>query len=189
MKTKLCTLLIVSLFASLASAQDGKAAPDEMQMQMPKPTKAHAVLKKEVGNWEADVQVWMSPTGEPTKTKGKETVKMMGDFWTISHFEFEFMGQPAFGHGVFGYDPNTKKYIGTWHDSMSPWPSRMTGTYDESKKTMTYMMNGKDIAGKDQKSKIIISYPDDKTKTFEMHSPIPGSDKLMKTVQMNYTKK
>ena len=187
MKTKLCSLLIVSLFASLAAAQDEKS--DGMEMQMPKPTKAHSVLKKEVGEWEAEVQVWMSPDGDPVKSKGKETVKMMGEFWTISHFEFEFMGKPAFGHGTFGYDPNTKKYTGTWHDLMSPWPARMMGTYDESKKTMTYMMDGKDITGKDQKSKIIVTYNDEKTKTFEMHSPVPGSDKLMKTVQIVYKKK
>ena len=57
MKTKMCKLLIASLFAvlvaslgpSLASAQDEKAAAD--QLQMPKPPKAHAVLKKEVGEW------------------------------------------------------------------------------------------------------------------------------------------
>ena len=188
MKTNIILLLAVSLMATFANAQDGSDSKMP-EMQMPKPTKEHEILKKDLGTWEAEVQIWMSPTGEPMKSKGVETVKMMGEFWTISHLDYEFMGQKVQGHGLMGYDPKMKKYTGTWHDSLTPWPARMTGTYDAEKKTMTYMMRGKGMTGVDETSKIVISYPDDKTKTFELFSAIPGSDKMMKTVRMEYKKK
>lgn len=90
--------------------------------QDPKPeaSKAapHDFLKQFVGEWTCDSEAQMAPDQEPVKSKGAMSGSMIGSFWAVVVVKGEMMGQPFTGQGTFGYDPNRKKYIGTWVDSM-----------------------------------------------------------------------
>lgn len=157
---------------------------------LPKPLKEHEVLKKGVGTWDADISIFSAPDAPPEKSKGVEKVTMLGEFWTITHFEYDFMGEQVAGHGVIGYDPDQKKYVGTWHESATPWRSQMEGSYNEKEDQLTFMMKGKSMDGKnDQMYKIVMGYPDAQHRTFEMSIPIPGQDGFVRILEIKYTKR
>src|SRR5690606_32206578 len=95
------------------------------------------------------------------------------------------------GHGTFGYDPNKKKYTGTWVDNMKPTIDTMEGTYDAKTHTMTYFSKTTDPAtGKQSQMKNVAQYIDDNTRTFTMYSLAPGSeDKYIKMMEIHYKRK
>lgn len=179
------TLILASLF-SLTFMSTG-FAQEEMMME---PTEHHKLLAKAVGTWDADMTMWMAgPDGEATKTKGTETVEMFGEFWSVGQLKYDFMGMPVTGRSTIGYDPAKNKFVGTWIDTTSAFAAQMSGDYDKETKTFTYMgeMPGPD--GNTSPFKIIERHTDDDNKTFEMHMQSPGSDELVKFMEIKYSRK
>lgn len=158
--------------------------------QFPKASKEHEILKLEEGNWDAEVTMFMGPAGPyspPHKSKGKESNRMIGDFWIVSDFTGEFEGMKFTGRGQFGYDPAKKKYVGTWIDSFSPNDTKMVGTWDAEKKTMTYETSGVGMDGNPSKGKNVVVYGDDSRK-MTMYVAAPGTDQLIKVMEITYTR-
>ena len=165
----------------------GPFGTQQDEPEMPKPTPEHAILKKDVGTWDIDIS--MSFGGQEVKSKGRETVKMLGPFWSISNMTYEFMGSPAHGHAVIGYDAEKKKFIGHWHESASPHITAMEGTYDAKTKKLTMLMKGKGLDGKHQSYKSVVTYLTKDTKTFEFFTLQPGSKtEYVKNMEMKYTR-
>ena len=127
---------LIGLFA-LSTMLSGRAPAQPAA----EPTAEHKILATEEGTWDATVKSFMAgPDAEPTITKGTETNTILtGGMWLLSKFEGEFAGAKFEGRGQFGYDVSKGKYVGTWIDSMSPTMTILEGTYDASKKTMTYV--------------------------------------------------
>ena len=172
--------LLWSLSATLPatlSAQETAAVPEEM-----------AILKHEVGQWDAEIKFWMPGTDGVTESTGVETCSMIGEHWLNSQFDYEAFGQKFGGHGVFGFDSEKKHYVGTWYSSDSPHPIPMTGTWDADSKTITYEMSGKDGMGNPLKGKVMTTYVDDNQKNFEMHIDVGGGT-LHKMMEVKYTRK
>jgi Protein of unknown function (DUF1579) len=147
------------------------AAPALAQPPMPQPGPEHEMLKKDVGTWDATVEMFMEPGGAATPSKGTETVTMLGGFWQVSEFKSEMMGQPFQGLGSTGYDPAKKKYVGTWIDSMTPAYYTVEGSYDPSTKTLTATMEGPDHTGQVTKTKATTEWKDADTRVFTMYGP------------------
>jgi hypothetical protein len=97
------------------------------------------------------------------------------------------MGMPFEGNGQFGYNPTTKKYAGTWVDTMSPYPLSMEGTWDEKSRTMTQLGTGKDPQGNEMKMKITTVYNQDGSRLFTMYGMMPD-DEMVKMMEIKYTK-
>src|SRR5262245_39324125 len=100
------SLASVALFliSSGARAQD-----------MPKPGPEHDKLKQFVGTWDAHVKTTFEPGKPAQESKGIYTAKLdVGGFFLITDFKGEIMGAKFHGHGMSGYDPHKKKYIGVW---------------------------------------------------------------------------
>jgi hypothetical protein len=155
-----------------------------------KPTKEHEILKKDVGDWEAAVKIWPTAGAEVMESKGKETNELLkGGLWLVSRFEGEAGGIPFSGVGTFGYDPEEKKYVGTWVDTMTPHLMISKATYDEDKKTMTGTSEGRDAnTKKAYTAKTIARYEDDDTRVFEMY--MTGDDgKEWKMMEITYKRK
>src|SRR5262245_41560359 len=90
------------------------ALPVVANAQEPAPGPEHALLKQDVGIWDATVEFWTAPNTPPSVSKGVSTISMLGGFWQLDEFKSEFMGSPFEGRGQTGYDAARKKYVGVW---------------------------------------------------------------------------
>jgi hypothetical protein len=138
---------------------------------LPTPGPEHAMLKNDVGTWDATVEMFMAPGAPPALSKGTEVVTMMGGFWQLTEFKSEMMGQPFEGRGTTGFDPAKKKYVGTWVDTMTPAYYTVEGTYDAATKTLTGFMDGPDQTGVVTKTKETTQWKDADTRVFTMYAP------------------
>lgn len=156
--------------------------------QFPQPSEEHKQVTKGVGEWTFTGKMLMAQGQQ--EFKGEEKVVAIGKFWTVSHYSSDFFGGMK-GSATMGYDPQSKKYVGTWVDSLMPAPTRMKGSYDEATTTMTYETVGVGMDGKPMPGKIIIKYNDDNSHTFTMmhKDPTGQTDKLVKTMELEYTRK
>jgi hypothetical protein len=135
MKSNLLTrVAVVLLFAGSLIA----AEPPEM----PKPTKEHEWLKRFAGEWEVETEVYMEPGKPPMKVQGTESARMLGGFWVVGETKGEMMGTPFTGLMTFGYDPEKKKYVGTWVDSNTSTLWQYLGTVDSSGNVLTLETEG-----------------------------------------------
>jgi len=158
MKTFLAVAALSSVSVLIflgATAKDEKPEGGQEAM-FPKPGPEHEILKKDAGIWEATVEENVEPGAPPKVSKGIETNTLAcGGLWLVTDFKGEMMGQPFQGHGVTGYDPQKKKYVGIWVDGMSSALGLLEGTYDAAKKTMTNMYESHDPTGKPVKMKMV----------------------------------
>src|ERR1700689_3094594 len=98
---------------------------DPPQFHPPTPGPEHAVFSKDVATWDADVLVRM-PGAPPQESRGVAVNRLVcGGLWLVSDFKNETTGFE--GHGVFGYDAQQKKYVGTWVDPMRTFLAPMSG--------------------------------------------------------------
>jgi hypothetical protein len=142
------------------------------------PGPEHALLKKDVGTWDATVEM-NGPPGTPAMvSKATETVAVTcGGLWQVSEFKGDMGGMAFEGRSTVGYDPAKKKYVGTWVDSTTAGLTLTEATYDPAKKTMTGWLEGPDATGKTTKMKEVTEWKDDDTRVFTMFTTAPdGKD-------------
>lgn len=107
------------------------------QFQIPQAGAEHAVFQKDVGTWDAQVEVRMAPGAPPQSSKGVMVGRLIcGGQWLVMEFKNEASGFE--GHGLVGWDPAKKKYVSTWVDNMRTSLSQGEGTWDAATKTMTF---------------------------------------------------
>jgi Protein of unknown function (DUF1579) len=179
MRMKLAALCLV-FTASVAGAQDKPAAAPPGMPPMPKAGPEHELLKSDVGTWDATVESFMPGAPQPMVSKGTETNTLVGGMWLVTDFKSDMMGEPFQGHGVSGWDPTKKKYVGTWVDTMSTGLGLSESTYDAATKTMTGTFEGPGPAGEIMKMKSTVVLKDADTRVFTMSGPGPdGKDTTM----------
>lgn len=176
MKLPILRHAAVALFLFAGFCQAQQPAPEEMKH-----------LKGEVGNWTAEIRMFGDPSGQPQVTKGTETVFMLGDMWLISHFKGEMMGMKFEGSSQTSFNPETKKYTGTWVDTMSPYAMTVEGTWDAKTKTLNQVGTGRDESGNEMKMRMTSTHKDDGSRLFTMYMPGPDG-KEMKAMEIHYTK-
>jgi Protein of unknown function (DUF1579) len=159
------------LSASLASAQEVDAAKQ---------------MKRDAGAWNVVIKMFGDPSVEPAVSKGTETNFMLGDRWLISHFKGDIMGTNFEGLRQTGFDPEKKKFVGSWVDSMSPYSTHIEGNWNEKTQTMTSMGAGKNPLGNEMKTKMVATYDKDGSRTFAMYATMNGDE--MKMMEFHYTR-
>jgi hypothetical protein len=100
--------------------------------EMPKPVEQHKWLDQLVGEWTISTELKFAPEAPPVTCEGKETVRKLGGFWTVSEQNSDFMGTEMKGVMTLGYDPEKKKYIGTWVDSVGHHMWHYVGTINDA---------------------------------------------------------
>lgn len=152
----------------------GPARGDE-KSGAPKAASEMEVLKHLEGTWETTAKM-----GD-TETKGKAIYRTgLGGIWMLEHFQGEFNGQKFEGHGATSYDPNKKKYVSVWIDSMAPTVLNMEGTYDADSKTMTMKGEGPGPDGKQTHIKTVSTLKSPDHMVFHMY--MGGEDKPALTI-------
>lgn len=170
------SLLVAIAVADAAAAQD---FPD------PQPGEAHRILAEDAGTWDARIKMFLAgPDAPPTEYKGVETDELVcNGLFLKTSFQAK-MGERDFsGHGLTGYDPASKEYVGTWVDSFSITPLQTVGSYDAGKKTLTVQLAVPTGEGGKLQMKQVTTRLDDNTKKFESFMVIEGNEiRLMEMV-------
>jgi hypothetical protein len=88
-------------------------------MTVPKPEKEHDWLQRLVGEWTYEFEMPMKPGDPPMKFTGTESVRSIGGLWIQAEGKGHGPdGTPTTALLTLGYDPQKKKYVGTWLGSM-----------------------------------------------------------------------
>src|SRR5262245_21362522 len=128
--------------------------------KVPAPEKEHKWLQQFVGEWEAEGDAVPEPGKPPVKSKGTESVHTIGGFWIVAENKGTFMNTPLTAMLTLGYDPQKKKYLGTWIDSMTSYMWKYEGTVDAAGKILTLETEGPNPSapGKMYKFKDVIEF-------------------------------
>jgi hypothetical protein len=112
---------------------------DAPAFQPPAPGPEHRVFQKDVGTWDAEIEI--RAFGAPAeKSRGVSVNRLVcNGLWLVCEFRNETTGFE--GHGLYGWDPHKKKYVGTWVDSMRTFLAPMEGTWDADRRTMTFVVD------------------------------------------------
>ncbi len=117
-------------------------------MQKAEPQEEHRWLQKLVGDWTMEAESAMAPGEPPAKTGGTESVRSLGGLWIVAEGEGEM---PGGGTGTslmtLGYDPQKKRYVGTWVGSMMTHLWSYDGSLDADEKVLTLNSEGPGMSG------------------------------------------
>jgi hypothetical protein len=178
--------LVFLVFASPGS----KIAGQEQGPPAPKPGPEHAVLKEDVGTWDAKVEIIPAPGMQPMVSKGVETNTLgCGGLCLISDFKAEgAQGEPFHGHGITTWDPVKKKYVGSWTDSMSTGLMLGESTWDPAAKKATGTMTTRDPTGKPIETRMVAEYPSPDARTMMSYMMGPDGKEFM-NMRITYTRR
>ncbi len=134
----LFTLCLMTCMASFAQAQETEQPlPD-----FPKPTKEHEWLKQFEGEWVASSKSVATPDQPSFECQATISNRMLGGFWMVSEAKGEIAGEKVLSIQQLGYDPQKKKYVGTWIDNAMNHLWHYQGTVDKSGKKLSLVAEG-----------------------------------------------
>ena len=197
----LACLVVFGAAAAIAApqadekAKSAKAAADEKAMmeawtKYMTPGEAHKKLATMAGTWDTSAKMWMQPGAPASESKGTSVNTMvLGGRYLEQRYEGTMMDQPFTGIGYSGYDNGTKKYVGTWMDSMGTGIMTTTGK-EEGANKMAFTGEMDDfMTGKKAHFKQTVTFVDNDHHTFEMWGPDPTTGKQYKVLEIHYTRR
>jgi hypothetical protein len=144
--------------------------------QPPQPTKEHDLLKKFVGEWESTAEAVAGAGLRAMTCKGRGSAKMLGGFWVVIENETDMMGMKINALQTIGYDPEKKKYVGTWIDSMFNHKWDYAGTADASGKKLILEAEGPNFMAEGKTAKFRDTYEFKSADHIEATSSMQGDD-------------
>jgi hypothetical protein len=112
------------------------------------PQQEHKWLQRLVGEWTFEHDCSMGPDQPAIKASGTESVRSIGGLWTMGEGRGEMPdGSPSTTIMTLGYDPTTKRFVGTFIGSMMTHMWVYNGTLDSSGKVLTLDTEGPDFSG------------------------------------------
>lgn len=141
------------------------------------PVAEHTWLQQFVGKWRYDTEVQMAAGEPPLKCTGTETVRSLGSLWIVAESEGEMPGGGAATMQLtLGFDPQKRKYVGTWVGSMMTHLWLYEGELGADGITLTLDTEGPDMVeeGKIARYRDVIQLKDSDHRTLTSH--ILGSD-------------
>lgn len=150
----------------------------------------HKWLHKLAGEWKATGSACMSPDQPEQSWEGTETVRLLGDVWTIAESHGDAPGGgTARTMMTLGYDPQKQRFVGTFVGSMMTNMWIYEGELDSAGKVLTLNTEGPSLAGEGKlaKYKDVIELINDNERV--MTSESLGEDgQWIKFMTMKYTR-
>lgn len=140
------------------------------------PLKEHQWLSKLVGEWTFEGECGMGPDQPPIKLTGREVVRSHGGLWTIGEGGGEMPGGGTCESIMtLGYDPQSKRFVGTFIASVGVHLWLYNGSLDAAEKVLTLDTVGPNFAdGALAKYQDIIEFLSDDHRT--LSSQMLGED-------------
>lgn len=112
------------------------------------PQEEHRWLQQLVGEWAFETEMSMGPDQPVMKTAGTESVRSLGGLWTLS----ETVGPMPDGEEcrsiiTLGYDPERKRFVGTFVASVMTKLWIYDGQLDATGKVLTLDAEGPSMTG------------------------------------------
>lgn len=142
-----------------------------------------ALLRKDVGEWTAAITVTPQPGAAPQMSTGRLVGRLIsGGRWLVTDFKNHTTGFE--GHGIYGYNAATKRYVGTWVDDMRSNIYVGEGEWDATTKTMTYVWKAAMPNGQAKIWKETSEAVSDREQVFRVLFPAPdgGEFEMMRAV-------
>jgi len=136
------------------------------------PQKEHQWLQQLVGEWTYEAEATMEPGQPPSKFEGSESVRSLGGVWILAEGQGEMPGCGAATTVLtLGYDPQKKRFMGTFIGSMMTHMWVYQGELDESERVLTLNTEGPDFStpGKMAKYKDVIEFKSDDHRVLSSH--------------------
>jgi hypothetical protein len=152
----------------------------------------HRWLQKFVGEWTYESEMAMGPDQPVMKCQGGESVRSLGGLWILGEGQGEMPGGgTAATLLTLGYDPEKKRFVGTWIGSMMANLWVYDGALDAAGKVLTLDCEGPSMAGDGSLAKYqdIVEFKDDDHRV--LTSQVLGADGTwtrMMTAQYRRTK-
>lgn len=126
----------------------------EMSCMKVAPQLEHEWLHKLVGEWTYEIECMMRPGKPPEKSFGAERVRSIGGLWVVAEGQGEMPGGgPATTMMTLGYDPQKKRYVGSFIASMMTNQWAYEGALDAAGKVLTLDTEGPSFAGEGKTAK------------------------------------
>lgn len=141
-------------------------------MMTAEPQKEHQWLQKLVGEWMYEAEATMGEGKPPEKATGTESVRSLGGLWILAEWQGEMPGGgTATTVLTLGYDPQKKRYVGTWIGSMMTHLWLYDGALDADGRMLTLDTEGPDMAaqGKMTKYRDVIEFKSDDHRVLTSH--------------------
>jgi hypothetical protein len=136
------------------------------------PQKEHRWLQQLVGEWTSEAEAMMEPGKPPETFKGTESVRSLGDLWTLAEGQCEM---PGGGAGTtlmtLGYDPQRQRFVGTFVGSMMTHLWLYDGALDAAERVLTLDAEGPSMtaAGTMTRYKDVIELKSDDHRVLTSH--------------------
>lgn len=176
--------LVTVLITSISAQEEGSNDMDAWQEFM-NPGPMHEILAQRVGEWKAEVKMWMDPSQPPTLSEAKTICEPMlgGRYFKATHTG-NMMGMPYEGYEINGYDNLKKEFFNVWIDNMGTGVMMNYGSYDETNNTLNYngLMTGP--TGDDMEVRMTVKLIDNNNSIFEMFADMDGQE--VKWMEIKY---
>ncbi len=156
--------------------------------------KEHRWLQKLVGEWATEAECDMGPGQPAGTTRGLERVRSLGDAWVLCEGEGEMPGGGAATMLMtLGYDPQKKRFVGTWIGSMMTHLWVYDGELDAAGRVLTLSATGPKMSpdakpGDTAKYRDVIEVKSENERTLTSH--MQGDDgKWQKIMTATYRRK
>ena len=141
------------------------------------------LLRKDVGEWNATITVTPGPGAVPQPSTGRLVGRLIsGGRWLITDFKNHTTGFE--GHGIYGYNVASQRYVATWVDDMRTNIYVGEGHWDPDLKTMTYVWQATMPGGQSMKWREVAEVVSDVEQVFRVLFPLPdgGEFEMMHAV-------
>jgi hypothetical protein len=196
----------LALIGSMAIADASKDAKAPADIQLPPgmtledvqacmlaatPGKEHKFLTEGAGEWTGKTTMHVPGADAQTSDCVSTTTPMMGGRFVRVEIKGEMPGMGPFeGFGIYGYDNVSKKYVHSWVDNQGTGMMHGTGELSADGKTLTWNCTYNcPMAKKAVKMREVETITGPNTKRFEMYGPEPKTDKEVKMMTIEFTKK
>ncbi len=162
-------------------------------MKKPEPQQEHQWLEKLVGEWILEGEATTEPDKSPEPWT--ESVRSLDGLWVVAEGKGEMPegGGPATTIMTLGYDPQKKRFVGTWIGSMMTYLWVYDGSLDGNVLTLESegpgMAEGAEGAeGKMAKYKDVIELKDDDHRVMTSHA-LGDDGEWSQFMTVNYRRK
>jgi hypothetical protein len=187
-------IIVALLFATVAVAQEKekpKSATEQMMdfyIESAKPVAEHERLSALTGPWKVTTTLWFDPAGEPQRSAGTATGKMIlgGRFLQIDADTKGAFGSESLT--IIGFDRRTSEYTLVGFDTLGTYWISAAGKYDQAEKGVVLAGSyAQPPSGQMQAYRFVWTTPHEREHLLTLYFAMGGKD--VRVAETRYTRK